>query len=149
MAIQYQSLKSDFPSAAITYNQNSLHMEYDATPSPLSGEYKIKIEYVRGKYPDIYVINPKLKLYPGQTRLPHVYSTQEQRLCLFYRKGREWNSSMYLSNTIILWTSEWLLHYECWLSTGEWHGGGIHIETEQRKQDDIVYELDGETNARQ
>lgn len=148
MAIQYQSLKSDFPSAAITYNQNSLHMEYDVTPSPLSSQYRIKLEYYKGMFPNAYVVHPdKLKLYPDMTTLPHVYSTPEQKLCLFYRKSREWNSSMFITNTIIPWASEWLLHYECWLATGKWHGGGIHIETEQKKQADIVYESDEEINA--
>jgi hypothetical protein len=41
---------------------------------------------------------------------------------------------MPIIDTIIPWTSEWLLHYECWLATGKWHGGGIHHETEIEKQ---------------
>lgn len=135
MALQHSSLKYVLPKSNISYNQNGLNLEYYVIPTPLSAEYKIKVEYIRGKYPEIYVIEPrKLKLYPGNTTLPHVYSTPRQRLCLFYRIGREWNSSMYISNTIIPWTSEWLLHYECWLATGKWHGGGIHMESEIVKQ---------------
>lgn len=30
-----------------------------------------------------------------------------------------------ISDTIIPWTSEWLLHYEYWVLTGIWQGGGI------------------------
>jgi hypothetical protein len=56
----------------------------------------------------------------------HVYDTNEQRICLYYRKAREWNSSMFLSDTIIPWASEWLLHHELWVMTGVWSGGGIH-----------------------
>jgi len=33
-----------------------------------------------------------------------------------------------LSNSVALWISEWLLHYEIWLITGEWHGGGVHLD---------------------
>lgn len=31
---------------------------------------------------------------------------------------------MLIADTIVPWASEWLLHYEYWLSTGTWHGGG-------------------------
>lgn len=33
---------------------------------------------------------------------------------------------MLLAKTILPWTAEWLLHYEVWLVTGEWVGGGVH-----------------------
>ncbi|MCX6132627.1 MAG: hypothetical protein NTU47_02340 [Ignavibacteriales bacterium] len=90
--------------------------------------------YLRGQHPDVYVASPKLDLFPGESRLPHVYSTEEQRLCLYYRRAREWNSGMYIGDTIIPWTSEWLLHYEIWLATGSWHGGGIQHIPESEKQ---------------
>jgi hypothetical protein len=90
--------------------------------------------YFRDQHPDVYVANPKLELFPGEKKLPHVYNTEDQCLCLYYRKGREWNGSMYLAETIIPWTSEWLLHYEFWLATGSWHGGGIHYVSESIKQ---------------
>ena len=48
--------------------------------------------------------------------------------------GNEWNSSMYYVKTLIPWACEWLMHYECWVATGAWHGGGIHHETEAEKQ---------------
>jgi hypothetical protein len=31
---------------------------------------------------------------------------------------------MFIAHTTILWTSEWLLDYEIWPVTGQWHGGG-------------------------
>ena len=34
---------------------------------------------------------------------------------------------MYLAETILPWASEWLAHYEGWLYTGEWKGGGVHL----------------------
>ena len=42
----------------------------------------------------------------------------------FVRK--EIDASQFIADTIIPWTSEWLLHYEIWVATGIWHGGGIH-----------------------
>jgi hypothetical protein len=31
---------------------------------------------------------------------------------------------MLIVDTTIPWTSEWLINYEIWLPTGDWHGGG-------------------------
>lgn len=31
---------------------------------------------------------------------------------------------MLLSTTVVPWTAEWLIHYEVWLATGQWTGGG-------------------------
>jgi hypothetical protein len=31
---------------------------------------------------------------------------------------------MLLSTTILPWTAEWLMHYELWLISGHWSGGG-------------------------
>jgi hypothetical protein len=31
---------------------------------------------------------------------------------------------MSIADTIVPWTAEWLVHYEIWLMTGEWYGGG-------------------------
>ena len=89
---------------------------------------------MKGEHPNVYVVSPTLALYPGEPKLKHVYDTKQQWLHLYYRKGREWNSSMFLADTVIPWTCEWLLHYEFWLATGTWHGGGIHLETEAEKQ---------------
>ncbi len=136
MAIQAGKIKSIFPDSNISFNQNRLVWKYEILPSSLSAIYNIKIVYVQGKHPDVFVLKPKLKLYPDQNKLPHVYSTEKQWICIYYRKGREWNSGMLIANTIIPWTSEWLLHYELWVSTGTWHGGGIHHETEVEKQAD-------------
>ena len=33
---------------------------------------------------------------------------------------------MLLADTIVPWAAEWLMHYELWLVTGEWTGGGDH-----------------------
>jgi hypothetical protein len=74
---------------------------------------------------NFYVLDPKpLSLAKDAKFLPHVYSTPEQRLCLFFPDGTEWNHSMLYTTTIIPWAFEWLVHYEIWVGTEEWHGGG-------------------------
>lgn len=94
-------------------------------PTPLSQTYIIKISYHVNKPPKCYVISPsQLPLAEGATRLPHTYSSKKQRLCLYYPKYKEWNSSMYIATTIVHWAIQWLFFYEIWLHTGKWNGGG-------------------------
>ena len=74
-----------------------------------------------------YVVSPNpLALADGAQRLPHVYDHVKQQLCLYYGPAREWTPDKMIADTIVPWASEWLLHYEFWLVTGIWHGGGIH-----------------------
>ena len=42
---------------------------------------------------------------------------------------------MTIAKTILPWTSEWLVHYQLWLATGEWHGGGIHLGEQYSEKD--------------
>lgn len=128
MALQAGKIRSLFPASSLNYNQSVLTWFCTLTPSPLSAPYEVKVIYKRDEHPNVYVVNQRLQLREGEDKLPHVYSTPDQWLCLYYRKGREWNSGMLIADTVIPWTCEWLLHYECWLATGEWHGGGIHHE---------------------
>jgi hypothetical protein len=91
-------------------------------PTPMSREYDIRVKYTLRKAPQCFVITPLTT--PPNKILPHVYSHNEQRLCLFISDN--WNSTMSIAHTIIPWASEWLLYYELWVSTGKWLGGGVH-----------------------
>lgn len=113
------------------YREEFLEWVCDVTPSPISENYTLKLTYKPKEGVKVYVVSPKpLALAKGKVKLPHVYSTPEQRLCLYYPNGIEWNESMLYSKTIIPWASEWLLHYECWVGNGKWKGGGIGHENE-------------------
>jgi hypothetical protein len=133
---QEGTLKSYFPNAKIERKgESELIWTGAVTPTPLSATYTLRLHYRFKKGADIYVIEPKpLQLADGKIVLPHVYSTPEQKLCLYYPIDKEWNTGMYYVKTLIPWACEWLCHYELWLSTGIWHGGGIHHETEAEKQ---------------
>lgn len=126
LIVQAKKLESYFPESSITRSINKLVWKGTLQPSVLSDVYDIKLEYKVGFHPCVYVINKKLELREGENKLPHVYSTEEQWLCLYYRKAQEWNNRLFIADTVIPWTSEWLFHYEFWLATGEWHGRGIH-----------------------
>jgi len=95
-------------------------------PSPFSREYLTLIEYCRGKNPTTRIIRPSLRSLCGDRKIPHIYKGDGDPLCLFYPPADEWNSSKWIANTIVPWACEWLLHFEAWLFTGEWDGGGIH-----------------------
>jgi hypothetical protein len=47
---------------------------------------------------------------------------REGTLCL-HLPG-EWKPSMFVADSTLTWTAEWLFNYEVWKATGEWHGGG-------------------------
>jgi hypothetical protein len=44
---------------------------------------------------------------------------------------------LYYVQSLIPWACEWLCHYELWVSTGIWHGGGIDHGVETDKEDQI------------
>jgi hypothetical protein len=136
LIIQEGKLKSVYPDSKISRNrENSLKWVGVLIPTPLSQEYEVKLVYRVNKGVDVYITNPKeLKRFKNKKSLPHVYSTEEQKLCLYYPKFREWSVEQLYIDSIIPWTSEWLMHYEIWLSTGVWSGGGKHPPKNKEKE---------------
>ncbi|KAA6339088.1 hypothetical protein EZS27_012949 [termite gut metagenome] len=129
IANQAGAIRSYFPDGCLYSSKDKLVWIGDITPSPISLTYTIKITYSYKDGVKAYVANPKpLPLATVKSRLPHVYSHEEQRLCLYYPSGKEWDSSKYLVHTIFPWASEWLFYYELWVVTGNWLGGGKYIE---------------------
>ena len=146
---QEGTLRSYFPRTKIIRNgEKELTWVGTVIPSPLSASYTLRLHYNYKEGAKVYVVEPKpLALAEGKIVLPHVYSTPEQRLCLYYPGGNEWDIGMYYVKTLIPWACEWLNHYELWSSTGIWHGGGIHNETEAEKQANNQKEESNETSA--
>ena len=138
IGVQAMNIKRIFTDGKVT-TLHDQHLTWTQTisPSPLGGLYKVKLVYHLGQTPKIYVLDPKpLTLAKGAQRLPHCYDHKEQRLCLYFPDGKEWNKTMLLSTTVIPWTYEWLYHYEIWLGTGEWTGGGVHTQNNFTKKQD-------------
>ncbi len=126
---QAGALHSYFPaSEIIRKGERELIWIGHITPTPLSDTYRMKLHYKKGESIDVYVLEPKLALAAGAIKLPHVYSTPKQQLCLYYPKNNEWHTGMFYVKSLIPWASEWLYHYEIWAGSGEWHGGGIEHE---------------------
>jgi hypothetical protein len=124
MAMQARGIKKVFPRYQLNFNHNQLYWKGSVTPTPLSKTYNVEMLYDRGRDPDVFVTSP-LSLFSGETKLPHVYDTAMQWLCLYHRPSGEWKNYMWIHRTIIPWIFDWLAHYEVWLTDGIWHGGGI------------------------
>lgn len=116
-------LKTLFPEGRLVSIFPELIWTCSFVPTPLSQTYQIKVTYRLGKPPKVLVIKSKLDL-GNSNKLPHVYSTNEQHLCLHYPPEKKWISSLNIAVTIVPWAAEWLYHYEIWLITGKWNGGG-------------------------
>lgn len=128
LVVQAYKLQHYFPDSKWTIDNCGSRLVWKGTlqPTDLSGSYKIKLIYKRNEHPDVYVIEPDpLTLAKGAEKLEHVYDTRKQHLCIYYRKAKEWNTDKFIADTVIPWTSEWLMHYEYWVATGIWYGGGI------------------------
>lgn len=125
--IQAIRLTRAFPASTVRIRQHRLVWDGVLQPSLLSDSYHVRIEYRIGMRPIATVYGDNLQRIDDPA-LPHHYHVNPQRkqvqMCL-HLPG-EFNSSMLLVKTILPWASEWLLHYEVWLATGEWYGGGVH-----------------------
>jgi hypothetical protein len=94
---------------------------WEGTVRPIGGAaYQIRIKYLHGRRPVVEVVEPALVTREPAVPIPHTFHSGA--ICL-HLIG-EWNSSMYIHETIVPWTSLWLYYYEMWHATGEWLGGG-------------------------
>lgn len=99
---------------------------YRTSPTPLSRNYGLRLEYGMGSTPRVIVENPDLGVLAGGRRLPHVYDQTPPRLCLYLPHAQEWQRWMRMDQTIVPWAALWLFYFEEWLISDEWKGGGVH-----------------------
>ena len=123
LVAQQNALQRLYPQAISRIQRSELHWRGSLKPTELSRTYVIKLTYKLRERPSVSVVRPALECRPGED-LPHVYPGN--RLCLYLPRMAEWTNLMLIAETIVPWASEWLLHYEVWLATGEWTGGGEH-----------------------
>ena len=119
VAQQAFTLKELFPNVHAKLKPGRLTWVGDIQPTALSRVYTIQVAYQAGGVPAVKVLKPQLEPRPD-AKLPHLYDNGA--LCLY--EAGEWDPSMSIANTILPWTSEWLIHYEIWRATGVWYGGG-------------------------
>jgi len=120
---QMLALQQAFPAASCAVHRNQLTWRAELSPTPMSTVYAVSLDYSLEVPPVVRVVTPELA-DRSDAEVPHVYP--DGSLCLYYPKAREFTRDQLLVETIVPWTSEWLMHYELWQATGEWLGGGIH-----------------------
>ena len=146
LIVQEGTLKSTFPGCLVERTrEEQLVWIHTLSPTPISATYRVLLIYQLTKGVKVFVKDPTLKLAEGKLTLPHVYSTPLQRLCLYYPGFREWDTGMLYTRTIIPWASEWLFHYESWVVTGNWHGGGIDHDAEGQAKIELRTEIHDES----
>lgn len=124
--MQYVSIAHSYPDIKIIWKTNKITCLFIVKPTPLSREYKIRLIF-DGNKPSVYLLGSDI-IGIERNDFPHHFEIDKDkhwvRLCLYY--AGDWYSTMSISDTIIPWTVEWLFHYEIWLTTGVWNGGGKH-----------------------
>ena len=102
------------------------YVVFEIQPTPLSKVYTLLLVYKERGIPYVYVLSPNLKQESGILTIPHLYDSNKLRLCLYYPSYNEFKSNDYIGEQVVPWIKLWLYHYEVWLYTEEWLGGGIH-----------------------
>lgn len=122
---QLKRIIIDFPKAKIVKNSwNSFRVVLEVQPTSVSKKYQLLIYYEKNRWIEVFVIDIKLEVAANRSKLPHVYNSEKQQLCLYSPRKKEWNGFNCIVDTIIPWASEWLYFYELWLPEGKWYGGG-------------------------
>lgn len=100
------------------------HATWTGTVTPLAGcqSYRVQVRYTLGESPKTIVVKPELTDRGDGQPIPHRYS--DGSLCLYWPAQKSWTPQKLIARTVIPWIPLWLYHYEVWLATGVWHGGG-------------------------
>lgn len=133
VAIQLLNLKSKYDCLDCKLGMGNLIWKQRVRPSKLSRTYDITVKY-NGITPEVYLYNQGIMTKKDEY-IPHCYrrhynnkADEYVKVCLYYPKYQEWSRDMFLADTIIPWTIDWLYFYELWRITGKWLGGGIEHE---------------------
>ncbi len=79
--------------------------------------YFVKVSMNKKSDPMVHILTPIL-----HKKVPHVYRSLNNALCLYHKSEFQWNIKSLLVNTIIPWIYFWVYFYEKWLKTKKWLG---------------------------
>lgn len=135
LTVQKLSLQNLYPESTCYVHKNVLIWKGDIKPGPFSKTYPVELNYKLNERPHVEVYGDNLQKLDSPS-FPHHYNldmkNKRVEMCLYYK--RDFTAQMLLSETVIPWAAEWLYFYESWLITGEWSGGGIHLEKRKRRK---------------
>lgn len=107
-----------FPRFRCRLHKGILTCVGNITPSEHCNTYRIEIRLNLGGVPMVRILEPGI--LPEIYRRVHIY--RNGTLCLYDPRERPWSNRDNLHETVIPWTAEWLVYYELFLISGEWHG---------------------------
>lgn len=122
-SVQVLHLRKHYPSGEFNLKKGNLIWTGFVTPHGGARQYEIKLHYRPLFRPEVSVVSPNLTELSGGKRVPHLFSQQEQTLCLHYHGV--WKHTMLLAETIIPWAVLWTAYFEWWLVTDTWAGDEI------------------------
>ena len=138
---QLKKIRTEFPKIKVLKSGwDNFEIVIQIRPTAISELYDVKIVYTENKWVKIFVINKALKIAKNRTKLPHVYNSLKQQLCLYSPSKKEWNAHNYIIDTIVPWVSEWLYYYELWLLEGIWLGGGHNEYPNEDHSNNLINE---------
>jgi len=123
LAVQAMHLHSCYPDSHFSYFRKTLKWEGIASARGSSLEYRLKMSYQVGVRPKIWVTEPNLVKLAGDRPIPHVFSQEDQILCL--HDIGVWKPTQFLARTIVPWALLWTEYFEWWLVTGRWAGDEV------------------------
>ena len=135
LAQQACMLKQRHPESVCRIRQGSLYFRIDELRScGRSHRYSLEIIKDPGRPVKVWLSGDALRKCANLRTIPHIYDSNEAKrkvmLCLSYK---DWQPSQAYTDTFIPWAMEWILHFEAWLYTGEWNGGGKHPQQSQAR----------------
>ena len=118
-----------FPFLQCDLRRDLLVCHGSIVPSDGCEPYALRISYKMGGIPAVYITDPEI-----EPRVEyHMY--KEGNLCLYDWREMPWRAKMKIHETIIPWTAEWLVFYESWKLTGQWHGAAsVHGTNDKNQQ---------------
>ncbi|WP_294322708.1 hypothetical protein [uncultured Chryseobacterium sp.] len=119
-------MKQKYPQFKHKQEGNTITFEGTLQVKPEFPVYTISIIYRGSLSPIVKVLNPQLVENP-----PHVYKSEDNKLCLYHPKNFKWTKEKFIAKEILEWTAGWLYFYEVWLETGVWYGPEAHEDFEK------------------
>jgi hypothetical protein len=99
-------------------------------PGSITDAYLVEIDYRQNERPVVRILAPSLEVSRSQFQEVHIFG--DGSLCL--HSDTDWNPTMPIAATVLLWVNEWLIYYELWKATGQWYGGGEYLVSTSDKK---------------
>lgn len=140
---QIERMQVEYPSFAVLQSAPWLIL-WRGKLQPFARSYDVQVLYcaislplaaITAFKPHVEIVQPLLARHPSapEEPIPHIFHNhvfpERPRICLNHQC--EWTPALYIADTIMLWTVEWLVAYECWRATGLWLAGGHGTERDK------------------